>query len=114
MAKVIWTNSALADLGRIYDYLATSSQSFDLADRICHELLSAAYDRLAAFPDAGSPAAEGAHYGARELYKHSYRLIYVHRGDACFVVRCLHSSRDIAKQLDPENWISDILKFDRE
>jgi len=112
VAKVIWTKSALADLGRIYDYLARSSQSFILAERICNELMSAALGRLATLPDSESPVPEGIQYGAREIYQRSYRIIYVHQGEACFVVRCIHSSRDIAAHLDPENWIADILKHD--
>ena len=111
MAKVFWTKSGLADLGRIYEYLARSSRSFDLAERICVELLAAANDRLQLLPDAGSPVDVASRYGAREIYKHSYRIIYVHQGEACFVVRCLHSSRDIVEQLDPENWIDDVSKY---
>jgi hypothetical protein len=37
MAKVSWTEPALNDLGRIYDYLARQSQSLDVAERICNE-----------------------------------------------------------------------------
>jgi hypothetical protein len=28
----------------------------------------------------------------------------VHRGDACYVIRCIDSSRDLARHLDPDNW----------
>lgn len=112
MAKVIWTKSALADLGRIYDYLARCSRSFELAERICSEILSASYERLQVFPDAGSPVSEGRQYGAREIYRHSYRVIYVQEGDACFVVRCLHASRDLTEKLDPEGWREDIRKYE--
>jgi plasmid stabilization system protein ParE len=103
MAKVIWTEPALRDLGRIYDYVATQSQSFDTADRICNELLAAS-ERLSSFAAAGNLVPEGQQYGAREIYKHSYRIIYVVRGDACYVVRCIHGSRDLARQLDPNDW----------
>ena len=107
MAKVVWTEPALNDLGRIYDYLAKESRSVDIADRVCNELLTASYDRLERFPDSGSLVAEGKKHEAREIYRHSYRIIYVHRGDACYVVRCIHSSRDLAKQLDPTDWPTD-------
>jgi plasmid stabilization system protein ParE len=104
MAKVIWTESARGDLSQIFDYLANSSQSLDLAERICSELLSAAYDRLGEWPDSGSLVPEGRQFGLRELHRHSYRIIYAHRGDACYVLRCIHGSRELARQLDPSHW----------
>lgn len=104
MAKVIWTESARNDLGEIFDYIAKSSQSAALAERICEELLSGALDRLGAWPDSGALVPEGREFGLREVYRHSYRIIYAHRGDACYVVRCIHSSRDLARQLDPLRW----------
>lgn len=104
MAQVIWTESARCDLSDIFDYLAKSSQSVDLAERVCSELLAAAFDRLRNWPDSGSLVMEGREYGLRELYKHSYRIIYAHRGGACYIVRCIHGSRDLARQLDPSRW----------
>jgi plasmid stabilization system protein ParE len=104
MAKVIWTDPALKDLGRIYEYLAIQSQSLDTAERICNELLLASEERLSICPAAGALVPEGKQHGAREIYKHSYRIIYVVRGDACYVVRCIHSSRDLARHLDPTDW----------
>lgn len=59
MAKVIWTESAREDLSQIFDYLAQSSQSIELAERICTELLSAAYERIGEWPDSGSLVPEG-------------------------------------------------------
>lgn len=47
---------------------------------------------------------EASEYSAREIHKHSYRIIYGHRRDACYVIRCIHSSRDLAQQLDVTNW----------
>jgi plasmid stabilization system protein ParE len=104
MAKVIWTEPARDDLARIYNHIAQQSQSFDLAERICDELLRASYERLELMPASGAPVQEANEHRAREIYKHSYRIIYVHRGDACYVVRCIHSSRDLASQLDPGQW----------
>lgn len=104
MAKVIWTEPARNDLARIYDYLAGVSRSCELPERICEEILEASFERLAVLPDSGAPVLEAQEHGAREIYKHSYRIIYMHRGDACYVVRCIHSSRDLARQLDPTNW----------
>jgi plasmid stabilization system protein ParE len=106
MAQVVWSESATSDLSQIFDYLAKSALSVDLAERICNELLAAANDRLRDWPDSGSLVPEGREYGLRELYRQSYRIIYAHRGDACYIVRCIHSSRDLARQLDPLRWPS--------
>jgi plasmid stabilization system protein ParE len=83
MAKVVWTDPAIADLGRIFDYLARETQSTDRAEALCLELLDTAQSRLQRSPHSGAPVEELRDFGARELYKHGYRIIYVHQGDAC-------------------------------
>ena len=104
MAKVIWTEPALADLGRIFDFLATSTASADTAERICEDLLEKTYSRLGVLPDSGALVYELRDYGAREIYVHAYRIIYVHEGDACYIRQCVHSSRDLIQHIDPEHW----------
>jgi plasmid stabilization system protein ParE len=104
MAKVIWTDPALADLARIFDYLAGQMQSAERAEALCLELLDAAYSRLGQFPESGAPVEELRDYGARELYKHGYRILYIRDGDACYVAQCIHSSCDLPKHLEPERW----------
>jgi len=106
MAKVIWTRPAVKDLESAFDYLARQSRSAAVAERICTELLDASYERLERLPRSGAPVEELRHIGAREIYKHSYRIIYVERGDACYVIMCIHSSRDLIRHLDPERWES--------
>jgi len=108
MAKVIWTTPTLNDLGQIFDYLAAKTCSTEVAERICDELLTASYERLERFPASGSPVIEGKKHSAREIYRHSYRIIYVIRSGACYVVRCIHSSRDLARHLNPDDWPSDL------
>jgi plasmid stabilization system protein ParE len=104
MAKVIWTAPAVEDLAAAFDYLARQSRSVDVADRVCTEILDASYDRLETLPDSGARVEHLSHIGAREIYKHSYRIIYVHRDHACYIIMCIHSSRDLARHLDPERW----------
>jgi plasmid stabilization system protein ParE len=104
MAKVIWQDTALDDLAHIYNYVAKQSQSLDVAERVCDEILMTTQERLELMPNSGSPVPEGSKFGAREIYRHSYRIIYIQRSDACYVVRCIHSSRDLARHLDPDNW----------
>jgi plasmid stabilization system protein ParE len=104
MAKVIWTDPALSDVRGVFDYLVQQSRSAQLAERICLELLKAAYDRLSVLPDSGALVQELTDIGARELYRHSYRIIYVHRAGACYVIQCIHSSRDLVRHIEPERW----------
>ncbi|MEX2174473.1 MAG: type II toxin-antitoxin system RelE/ParE family toxin [Pirellulaceae bacterium] len=103
MAKVIWTDPAVADLAAIYDYVAKDSQSFDRADQLCAELLAAA-QQLERFPNAGALVEELLDIHAREIYRHGYRIIYVHPNDACYILQCIHSSRDLIRHLDPDHW----------
>jgi hypothetical protein len=50
MAKVIWTDPALADLAPIFDYLAGQLKSPEWAEALCLELLEATYIALGNFP----------------------------------------------------------------
>jgi plasmid stabilization system protein ParE len=104
MAKVIWTKPAVTDLAAAFDYIAIQSRSVDTAERICNDILDGSYERLETFPDSGAPVEALRHISAREIYIHSYRVIYVRRDDACYVIMCIHSSRDLARHLDPERW----------
>jgi len=106
MAKVIWTDSAIDDLAHIFDYLAERMQSVDRAEQFCLDPLNASVDRLGLLPDAGSLVHELAEWQAREIYRNSYRIIYVHRGDACYVNMCLHGSRDLARHIGRSLWDS--------
>lgn len=104
MAKVIWTDAAIADLPRIFDYIAESSQSLDRADQVCQELLTTAYERLGLMPDSGAIVEELREFNAREIYRHGYRFIYVHLAGACYVGQCIHASRDLVRHHDPDRW----------
>jgi plasmid stabilization system protein ParE len=68
MAKIIWTEPARDDLARVFDYLASASQSLDVAERVCEEILEASFNRLATLPDSGAPVPEAKEHGAREIY----------------------------------------------
>jgi plasmid stabilization system protein ParE len=104
MAKVIWTRPAVTDLQSAFDYLAQQSRSVEIAERVCTEILDASYHRLETLPDSGAPVESLRHIGAREIFRHSYRVIYVHRDGACYVIICIHTSRDLVRHLDPARW----------
>lgn len=102
MAKIIWTNPALEDVKHIFEFVAKDSP--DRAEKLALELLDAPEKRLGMFPESGSPIAELADLGVREIYYQSYRILYVHRRGGCLIVACIHGSRDMLKALDPARW----------
>jgi plasmid stabilization system protein ParE len=106
MAKVIWTTPAVRDLELAFDYLAEQSGSADVAERLCLDIFEAPFERLEKWPDSGAMVEPLRHISAREIYRHSYRIIYVHRQGACYVIVCIHSSRELMQLLDPIRWES--------
>jgi len=104
MAKVIWTDSALNDLAQVFDYLAERMQSVDRAEELCLDLFHASVARLQRLPDSGALVEELAEWQAREIYRNSYRIIYVRRGNACYVNMCIHGSRDLVRHIDRNLW----------
>jgi plasmid stabilization system protein ParE len=105
VAKVIWTDSALDDLAQIFDYMARETQSLDRAEEFCLDLVATTHKRLHRFPASGALVPDLAEWKAREIYLKSYRIIYTHRGGACYVNMCIHSSRDFARYIDRVRWI---------
>ncbi len=92
------------DLARVFDDIAEGMQSADRAEQFCLDLLEATISRLRTMPNSGALVAELAEWQAREIYRSSYRVIYVHRGDACYVNMCIHSSRELAWHIDRARW----------
>jgi hypothetical protein len=89
-----------------FDHLAEQTGSADVAEKLCLDILDAPFGRLEKWPDSGAIVEPLRHIGAREIYRHSYRIIYVHRNDACYVIVCVHASRDLVQSLDPIRWES--------
>ena len=104
MAQVIWTDSALNDLAKVFDYLTERMQSVDRAEEFCVNLFQASVERLQRLPDSGALVEELAGWQAREIYWNSYRIIYVRKGDACYVNMRIHGSRDLARHIDRDLW----------
>ena len=104
MAKVLWTDPAIQDLAGIFDYLAHSTGSAERAETICLDLLEGSIDRLGVLPRSGALVPELAEWQAREIYRQSYRIIYVCEGEVCYVRMCIHSSRDLARHIDQTHW----------
>ena len=100
MVRVVWTDSARADVRGIYDWI--SRDSVIRAERWANRLLDAP-NRLELIPESGSPVEEFPSSGLRELFVGDYRIVYLYRNDECRIVRVLHGSRDLKRMLDPEN-----------
>jgi plasmid stabilization system protein ParE len=83
---------------------AERTRSVDRAEEYCLNLLATSVDRLQRLPDSGSLVSELAHWQAREIYRDSYRIIYVHRDDVCYVNMCMHASRHLARHTDRRRW----------
>ncbi len=102
MAKVIWTDPALDDLRSIVDYIAADSPVY--AERFGTRLVEAPR-RLEDFPRIGRVVPEFEDENIRELICGSYRIVYQLRGDICFIVAIVHSSRDFLRRLHPGDFL---------
>jgi len=72
--KVLWTNSAVAQLQAIHDYLAQTSP--DYAVRIVDRLTRRSI-QIAAFPNSGRMVPEYDRKEIREVIEGRYRIIYL-------------------------------------
>ncbi len=71
--KVLWTDSAVAQLQAIHDYLAQTSP--DYAARIVDRLMRRSI-QIAAFPNSGRMMPEYERKDIREVIEGRYRIIY--------------------------------------
>jgi toxin ParE1/3/4 len=98
MVHVIWTDPAIEDLASIVDYIARDSPRYAIrtGERI-HE----AVGKLSLGRRAGWIVPEFGLEHFREILMRPYRIIYEVRGDACYVVAIIHSSRDLTQHITP-------------
>ena len=91
--KVLWTESALAQLQAIHDYLAQSSPGYAL--RIV-DRLTARSIQIATFPFSGRMVPEYELNEVREVIEGTYRIIYlIDSGQQKIeVLAVIHSSRE--------------------
>ncbi len=93
MAKLIWTDQAIKDLGHIGDYITEGSENY--AKLTVKKL----FDRsgiLKAFPKAGRMVPEKNDENIRELIEGNYRIIYeIIYVDQINILTVYHSARDL-------------------
>lgn len=90
MARVRWSDQALADLEAIGDYIARDSASFA---QIQVERVFAAVERLEIHPKSGRIVPELNRDNIREILFGSYRIVYSIDGNEVQILTVYHSSR---------------------
>jgi toxin ParE1/3/4 len=101
MARIDWTDPAVEDLWAIRDFVARDSLRY--ATGTIRRIL-AGVDTLEAMPERGWEVAEFAGSGVREIFVRPYRILYDFADGVCEILAVIHSSRDLASALDPEDW----------
>ena len=95
--KVLWTDSALAQLAAIHSYVAQTSPEY--ARRIVDKLTRRSL-QIAAFPFSGRAVPEYEINEVREVIEGLYRVIYLVKDDQIEVLAVIHSARESLKPLD--------------
>jgi toxin ParE1/3/4 len=91
---VHWTETALAHLRAIRDYIARSSPAYAqaLADRIVRRT-----EALGGMPLLGAEVPEYADESIREVLEHPYRIIYQVTADRVEVLAVVHGARHLPR-----------------
>ena len=91
--RVLWTDSAIAQLGLIHNYVAQTSPKY--AQRIVDQLTNRS-KQIANFPFSGRMVPEYELNVVRELIEGSYRIIYLIKDEKeqIEVLAVIHSSRE--------------------
>lgn len=97
--KVLWTESALAQLRAVHDYLAQTSPEYAL--RIVDRLTKRSI-QIAQFPFSGRMVSEYELNEVREVIEGPYRIIYliVTENQKVEVLAVIHSSREPKQPLE--------------
>ena len=95
--KVIWTDSAIADLNEIFSYIAQHNLS--AAEKIGRGILDHVR-RLESFPLIGPAYPRGSSGKIREIVYGNYRIFYepVQRSKSVYVLHVWHGARNEPKQ----------------
>ena len=90
MARVRWSNQALADLEAIGDFIARDAPS---VAQVFVERVFTAVTRLEAFPRSGRVVPEIGQEDIREIIFGSYRIVYVISEDEVNILTVFHAAR---------------------
>ena len=95
--KVLWTDSAVAQLQAIHDYITQTSP--DYAVRIVDRLTRRSI-QIAAFPNSGRMVPEFGRKEIREVIEGRYRIIYLVDKLQVQVLTLIHDARDLLAELE--------------
>ena len=95
--NVRWTERAYRDVVAIYDYIADRSETY--AESVSARLL-ARPNQLTNFPNSGSIVPEYSRSDIRELFVHSFRLIYRIEGNEVRILTVIHGSRQLPPEIE--------------
>ena len=95
MARPVrWAETAYGDLEQIAQYIARDSEFY--AASFVTEMLNAARS-LGEFAERGRVVPELREPSIRELLVGNYRLVYVMRHEAIYVLGVIHAARDLGR-----------------
>ena len=97
--KLRWTEKASVDVLGIYDYIAAQSPGY--ADVICDRILSRP-EQLIEHPHSGAIVPEYGREDIRELFVHSFRIIYRTVGSEARILTVVHGSRLLPREAPDE------------
>jgi len=90
--KVIWTETAWADLEEVADYIGKDSPHYAAAFvRETRDVARA----LGSLGERGRVVPEFNESSIRELFVRNYRLIYRIRGESVYIIGFIHGARDL-------------------
>lgn len=91
---IVWTETAVAHLQAIRDYIARSSPGYAqaMADRIVRRT-----EALADMPLMGPEVAEYGDESIREVLEHPYRIIYRANSDRVEILAVVHGARRLPR-----------------
>ena len=94
-----WTEKALTDVLAIYDYIAAQGPGY--ADVVSERVLSRP-EQLIDHPHSGSVVPEYGREDIRELFVHSFRIIYRIVGSEARILTVVHGSRLLPREVPGE------------
>ena len=100
MTRVEWSDFALDDLDDIVRYIGKDSPYYsrEFTERVFDRT-----DKLKDFPLVGRRVSEADDKTVREVFVHSYRVMYRVESDRVLVLAVIHGSRDMTRT-DNQPW----------
>lgn len=101
MAKIVWSDIALADLESIVGYIAQDSEAYAAAFA---EKVVRIVEQIGAFPSIGRVVPEYNREDLHECLFQNYRIIYQIESEWVAIAAVVHASRDLLRWYSPEVW----------